>query len=470
MKRFCNVIILLTLLFSTALLLSCLPDLIVTQAGYTPGQPTTMDVISFSAEIENAGSNPAETSELKFYLGNFEDPFRHSVPFLVPALMNNETHIFERDATLALAGDWVFTVVVDEENLLEEVSDQNNQVQRNFKVTDAGRNYGAPLAFHNPDLVISELTYSPENPTTLSSIELTAVVRNIGRERAEPFSVRLDIQNIEFQQYEIDGLDASSSRTIEQSWTPSTGGDHLVTFIADHGNAVFEDSDNNNRRSITIPINTPPDLIVEEMGFQPENPTVGNGMSFRALVRNTGGPVTGSFDVGFRLQSDEDSPIMLESSAELENNAATITMPWTPTSEGSYNVIAIADVNASITESDEENNQSDQLSFEVCTPNPCSGLCGQMPDGCGNVLICGECPPDGPENVGFCSGYYWTYEGLVDNPGTCADTPDNKVKYYRLRVCATGRIAPEGRGLVTYSSGCTFPTLAVELQCRGCDP
>jgi len=178
-----------------------------------------------------------------------------------------------------------------------------------------------------------------------------------------------------------------------RQWTPPGAGNYNITFIADNNNSVFEHFDDNNEKSLLISVVTPPDLVVDGLTHSPSNPTVGHGMTFTATVTNNGVAPARAFIVEFRVQREGNSPTKFEQSVPGLNGTGSMPVEhkWTPTEEGSYNVIATADVANLVTESNEDNNQSATVAFVVCRPITCDGLCGNVSDSCGNRLDCTPC-------------------------------------------------------------------------------
>lgn len=101
-----------------------------------------------------------------------------------------------------------------------------------------------------PDLIVASLTHSPAKPKTTDRITFTAVVKNIGRERAGPSTLSFRIGGeTKGKMYDVPALRPGETFTVKRQKTFSTAQNYRNTAIADVNNAVRESDENNNKRT-----------------------------------------------------------------------------------------------------------------------------------------------------------------------------------------------------------------------------
>ncbi|MCA9344208.1 hypothetical protein KC946_00035 [Candidatus Saccharibacteria bacterium] len=108
-----------------------------------------------------------------------------------------------------------------------------------------------------PNLVISSLVVSPENPKAGDQVTITAKVRNSGSDNiASGVSIsnlfKLDSSNLN-NPLTISGLNLNTEKTITTNWT-ATRGSHTITAVADQNNTIVEANESDNQSSKTIKV------------------------------------------------------------------------------------------------------------------------------------------------------------------------------------------------------------------------
>jgi hypothetical protein len=117
----------------------------------------------------------------------------------------------------------------------------------------------SPPSANLVDLVIESLVYRPAQPRTGNQIEFTAVVKNIGKERAYPSTLSFDIKG-DTTLHSITALDAKQTSTIRRMMQINSPGNYQAKAIVDVNQTVRESNKNNNSRtaSFTVSRGTPP--------------------------------------------------------------------------------------------------------------------------------------------------------------------------------------------------------------------
>ncbi len=226
----------------------------------------------------------------------------------------------------------------------------------------AGRLEASPQPTAQPDLVVTNITYTPTNPTVGSTVSFTVTVRNGGTASAGSFVVRL--QGVgPSQDRSVSSLAAGSQTNLSFS-LPLTTSPETFTATADVYNQVAESDETNNTRQVTVsgPV-AQPDLVVTNITYTPTNPTVGSTVSFTVTLRNGGTASAGSFVV--RLQGvgpSQDRSVSSLSAGSQTNLSFSLPLTTSPET-----FTATADFYNQVVESDETNNTR-QVTVIAVTP------------------------------------------------------------------------------------------------------
>jgi hypothetical protein len=114
-----------------------LPDLIVESLTHSPANPTTADLITFTAVVKNVGTGSAGGSTLLFTIGG-ETPGASGTLFPVPALGSGASHTVTRQLTLNVAQGYINTATADYNHEVAESNEANNTTEDRYTVIPAG--------------------------------------------------------------------------------------------------------------------------------------------------------------------------------------------------------------------------------------------------------------------------------------------------------------------------------------------
>ncbi len=108
--------------------------------------------------------------------------------------------------------------------------------------------------------------------------------------------------------------------------------------------------------SVTLTINdsTQPDLVIETITWTPQNPSIGDIVTFTVSIKNRGGTQAGSSYVYYFIDSSQHSYDSVYSITPGASKTETFT--W-QVREGVHTIVAVADYRGQITESNESNNE-----------------------------------------------------------------------------------------------------------------
>lgn len=238
------------------------------------------------------------------------------------------------------------------------------------------------------DLIVSgALVYSPLNPQAGQIMSFSGNIYDTGGNATGPegaagtgvgAELKIDAGNDGTWDVSIPaviGLEEGGAGLAnwQNAWT-AVAGNHKFMICADPGNLIDESSENNNCNDMVFEVpdlsGLQEDLVIEAAGFSPQNPSVGNLMTFRGTVRNAGGVAIADstitrlrIDVGnngsWDIATDATTGQLFPNKAEEEIWADI----WTATL-GVHKFEICADINNTANERSESNNCASGV-FEV---------------------------------------------------------------------------------------------------------
>ncbi|QAA77296.1 MAG: hypothetical protein BIP78_1530 [Candidatus Bipolaricaulis sibiricus] len=208
-----------------------LPDLVIQSITHSPTNPNLGQTITFTVVVRNQGTASAASSVVR--VQGAGSPSDQSVPSLAAGASVTRTF------TLPLTtSPETFTATADFYNQVAESDETNNT--RQVTVT-------APA---QPDLVVTNIVWTPTNPTVGSTVSFTVTVRNQGTANAGSFVVRL--QGVgPFQDRTVGSLAAGAQTNLSFSLPLSTSPE-TFTATADFYSQVAESDETNNTRQVQV--------------------------------------------------------------------------------------------------------------------------------------------------------------------------------------------------------------------------
>ncbi|MDF2538794.1 MAG: Xylosidase/arabinosidase [Herbinix sp.] len=336
------------------------PDFIVTDISWNPAIPSNGNAVTFHATIQNQGTLAGAPGVVAFSLGGTQI-----------AASSNQTNAMNAGATTvitasstwtAVTGNYNLAAVVDKNSLTAEADETNNARNESFTV----------LSGPKADLIVTDISWSPENPSSGNAVTFKATIKNIGS-GATPSGI---IHGVAFQ---IDGggtslwsdtyttsIPAGSSVTLTvnggtagSTWSATTGTHQILAWVDDVNRMPEEIDENNNQytENITIGSVSQPDLIVTDITYTPANPVAGNAVTFQAVVKNQGTTAGAAGIVTFKVNGNQVTTSANNTTAIAAGASQTITATGTWTAAaGNYSITATADNNNTTVESNESNN------------------------------------------------------------------------------------------------------------------
>jgi hypothetical protein len=149
--------------------------------------------------------------------------------------------------------------------------------------------FGVPAP--NPDLTVSGVSWTPQNPVETDAITASATVRNAGTAASGATNVNLYLGTTKAGTAAVGALAAGASATVSANLGTRDAGSYQLTAKVDEANAVVEQNEANNSYTgstalVVSPV--PSSDLVAATAWSPNNPSAGNTVTFTATLRNQG--------------------------------------------------------------------------------------------------------------------------------------------------------------------------------------
>jgi subtilase family serine protease len=329
----------LTLTFSTEI-----PELVFQNVSWSPVNPSKYDNVTCNVTIKNLGGGRSNSCYLAYFLdGSLKS--------------TTAVGALEPNASANVSVSWQTLL---EQHEVEFSIDYYDQI---IESDESNNDYTVNLATLVPDLIVSDVTWLPQNPGAGDNVTFTVKIKNQGSGRAVASRAGSYI-NYQFVSYmDIPQMDAGDEATATFSWSAASGS-HPIYIIADFDNILNEKVTNNNDLTLSISI-LPPDLIIPSIGWSPEDPLINETVTFSANITNQGGGRAENFHVFYYM---DDVLLGSELIPRVDAGASVSgTYNWKVVN-GRHIFKAIANFNNYIIESDKTNNEN-SISFAPRLPD-----------------------------------------------------------------------------------------------------
>jgi Tol biopolymer transport system component/subtilase family serine protease len=315
---------------------------------------------------KNKGSEPSASSATKFYLStdtilDSSDTVLGSraVPVLAAGVSNIATTSVAIPA--GIAGKFYIIAKADAEDDNTEINEANNT-----------KSTGKPVTV-GPDLFVKSFT-APKTATAGVTISIGDKTMNKGPANTDASLTRfylstnftLDDGDTEIGNRVVPELAAkeSSEGTTTVPLPGDIAGIYYIIVKADADEDLVECNENNNTRFRKIRISGGPDLVVSSLSA-PSSAEPGEEIYVEDTTTNDGNVTAGASTIKFYLSTNSTfnpGDILLESrsvpelgAGESSTDTTSVTIP-DDIADGSYYLIARADANGPVAETDETNN------------------------------------------------------------------------------------------------------------------
>lgn len=318
------------------------PDLIISSITWVPTNPAVGDNVVFTVTVKNQGGGKASNYNLGYYL---DDVLLGSDSIFSTNAGASVNMTFEWQAQ---NGRHVFKAVADYTRHLTESNENNNDASVTI----------VPLM---PDLAIGTVIWTPIDTPVGAEVTFDIDIQNLGTLRAGTSMVSYYVDGAAAGYDYIEPMDPSATVTEHFTWV-ATSGPHTITIVADAKNQVLEMDETNNTKVVSIP---PPDLIVQDITYTPADASPYSTVVITATMKNQGSSKTqdslATLYIDGNLITSQDLP-PIDAGASLDRSFNWVAEP------GTHTVRISADINNTVIESDETNNDK-EIQFSAMTPD-----------------------------------------------------------------------------------------------------
>jgi len=308
-------------------------DLTIDSITWSPSNPAVGETVFFAVTVKNRGAVVAISSRVYFYIGGTSRGHQDG----------GKIHPGE---TLTLTFPWYtkagpheIKAIVDQSDIVPETDEDNNEMTAVFSVL-------------LPDLIIDEISRSPEAPSIGDNVSFMVFVTNQGGAASGMSVVDFYINDTLLDTGWVDGLEPGASGNATFYWTARTG-THDIKAIVTAGGFLTESDETNNEKSFTLSPGLA-DFIVQDITWSPTELSVGDRITFTVTVENQGVGTSAASRV--ELYIDKVRVNYQEFGDMDAGDTAGVTFTWRVTA-GSHQIKAIIDTRDEVPESDEANNE-----------------------------------------------------------------------------------------------------------------
>ncbi|MGW6293898.1 CARDB domain-containing protein [Streptomyces sp. NPDC055058] len=210
-----------------------------------------------------------------------------------------------------------------------------------------------------PDLVVTELDWTPASPSEADDVTVRATVRNAGTAPSPATTVAVSVEGTVAGSAPVGALAAGASSTVAVPVGRRAAGSYTVSAAVDPTDTVVELDNSNNSRTaatkLTVSQRPGPDLRVTGITPDPASPAVGASVSFTVTVENRGTTTAPAGTVTRLTVGDTTLDGTAGAIAAGRSTAVPLTGTWKATGGGAT-LTATADATDRLTETDEDNN------------------------------------------------------------------------------------------------------------------
>ncbi|MDT0418249.1 CARDB domain-containing protein [Streptomyces sp. DSM 41982] len=268
-------------------------------------------------------------------------------------------------STLKARADYAFNPAGNKNTVTIPVTGRAADVRLNIAA-----NSGAPggqiaevevvgTAAPNPDLTLTDLTWTPTTPSEKDAVTVRTTVRNAGTAASPATTVDVSLDGTVAGSAPVGALAAGASQTVSVDVGKRPQGSYTVSAVVDPKDTVVEQDNSNNSRSgaskLVVSQSPGPDLQVTGIATNPDSPAAGANVSFTVAVKNRG---TSAVAAGTVTRLTAGTTTLNGTTPAVpagETVQVAISGTWKAT-DGGATLTATADATNTVTETDENNN------------------------------------------------------------------------------------------------------------------
>lgn len=219
----------------------------------------------------------------------------------------------------------------------------------------------------NPDLTVTDITWSPASPDESQDINLQATVANIGDLASGATDVNFYLGTQLAGTAPVSAIDAGQSVQVSATIDAVEAGSYAVSAKVDESNTVIEKDNTNNSYTHATPLvvsQVQSSDLIGTASWTPSSPSAGDTVTFSVNLSNQGILASAGGAHGITLVLKDASGSTIQSFTKSYNGSlaagasSNVTMgTWTAVN-GSYTVTTTVDVDANEVASKQANNTS----------------------------------------------------------------------------------------------------------------
>ena len=319
-------------------------DLIIDSITWSPSNPSVASIVYFTVIIKNQGTFVALAGQVHFYIDDIQHDYKR-----VERIYPGET-VTMTFSWFTKAGPHDVRAIVDKDNSVPENDETNNELTVLFSAL-------------LPDLIIDDITWSPEEPALSDNVTFTVTVTNQGSGLSTTPAINLYIDDDNLDTGYLDELEAGASENVTFSWTAKPG-THDIKAVVTSGPVFTESDETNNEKTVTLTTRLA-DLIVQDIVLSTTDIGVGDNVTFTVIVKNQGSHRSELSRVDLRIDWETRG---YEKLGQLDpDGTAGIDFTWR-VKEGKHSIQAIVDRRDVVEESNELNNDK-TISLSTMPPD-----------------------------------------------------------------------------------------------------
>lgn len=329
------------------------PDLLVEDVYLDPASPVATQETQFSAKVKNDASHEydVDPEDPGFRVAfDVHDTTVYSAEIAELRGGENKTVTATTNWTPPSEGAYTVNATVNPEGKVDEVDARNNHRERAFSVKA-----------NAPDLALVDVSPLDTKVEAGNQTAFQATIQNKGHEAVDSdFPVRFLVDGSPHGpdvHAQIDSLSKGETTTVtSEAWTASQG-HFTISAVADPGNDNVTGETTQENNQLDTDLHVGPDLVVDDLSWDPPTPAENAEVDVYALVLNQG---TVNVTEASTLQVEVDDQTWTADIDPLAagNSTNVHVGTWTDPAQNDngYDVVAEADVDDDAQEIDDGNN------------------------------------------------------------------------------------------------------------------
>lgn len=143
----------------------------------------------------------------------------------------------------------------------------------------------------NPDLTVTNISWSPASPDESHAVTLNATVRNSGSVASTATNVNFYLGDARMGTASVGALAAHTAAEVSATLDPKDAGSYAVTAKVDEDNKVIESNEANNSYTHPSPLvigQVQSSDLIGTASWTPSNPSAGDTVTFTVNLKNQG--------------------------------------------------------------------------------------------------------------------------------------------------------------------------------------